>query len=315
MNRLPTRPSFEGGHVDESPRYYRLSGEMGPVGPVMAFAYGVLAAVLLAIPYGYAIRYIPIVYLNVLITLVFGGFIGWMTGKGGMAGKIRNATILGVVGIVTGATALYCGWVGWLFALSGGKSLVLWPPDLWGFVGEIAKVGTWSLRGGQNVSGWTLYIVWIFEAVFIVGLSWFIAANHLEDEVFCERCQVWLGEPRNSGSLEVPPDPDAFRAAVEGGDINPLLALFRSSGTPELFALVNWWHCARCRQISVVKVSAIRTTLNDKKNEETETAVLLDPMQIGAADVARLEEAAATPRAPAVENDPTDESKEGPAQG
>ena len=51
---------------------YSHSGAVPVIGGLLTVAAGILAAAILAPIYAYSFHYIPIIYLNVFITLAFG---------------------------------------------------------------------------------------------------------------------------------------------------------------------------------------------------------------------------------------------------
>jgi len=70
--------------------HYRHSGRAPLVGAVTAALAGIACACLLAVVYSFAIVWIPFVYLNVLLTLAFGGITGFAVAWFGQRMKIRR---------------------------------------------------------------------------------------------------------------------------------------------------------------------------------------------------------------------------------
>ena len=59
---------------------------------------GLIAGVAGGLIYAYGVVYIPIIYLNFILTALFGALIGAAVGLGARAGKVRSAWYAGLSG-------------------------------------------------------------------------------------------------------------------------------------------------------------------------------------------------------------------------
>ena len=70
--------------------FYVHSGRFSTSGLLLCLLLSSLIAAALAVPYGYAIRYIPLIYVKFLVTFGFGLAIGFGLNVGAKLGKVRN---------------------------------------------------------------------------------------------------------------------------------------------------------------------------------------------------------------------------------
>src|SRR4051812_20328918 len=74
-------------------QYYQHSGAVTFLGPLLGFAAGIPAAILLGVAYAYADAYIPIIYLNLLLALAFGAGVAFVPAWVMRWGKVRNVPV------------------------------------------------------------------------------------------------------------------------------------------------------------------------------------------------------------------------------
>ena len=156
--------------MNDAGKYYAHSGKFGLMGPIYMLVMGTVGSLVLSAVYGYAIYYIPFIYLNFLITLGFGACVGFLVGYGGKLGKVRNPGMLLIFGLAFGMFAEYAGWVSWIFALSKQQALALQPLDIWAVVMLVGQEGAWSIFG-WTPTGASLFAIWAIEAVMIIGFE------------------------------------------------------------------------------------------------------------------------------------------------
>lgn len=150
--------------------YYRSEGAPFDLSAFLkALLVGFLVAIPTAIIYDYAIIYIPIAYINIFSVIGFAFVLGLVISLVFHRSKVRHVASAMLLGGIVALMAWYVSWVFWIsYMYSEGwfPSLQLivhffqHPYDLWTSVNEINNVGTWSLRGGDSVSGLFLWIVW-----------------------------------------------------------------------------------------------------------------------------------------------------------
>src|SRR5205823_5628413 len=103
--------------------YYEHSGKTPLTGLTLAALCGLGTAVVLGVVYSYAVVFIPIVYLNVLLTVIFGCAIGGAVTWAAKFGHVRSRLLPAVVGLFCGLIGLYVAWGADLLARMG------WPPN------------------------------------------------------------------------------------------------------------------------------------------------------------------------------------------
>src|SRR5579864_5250362 len=144
-------------------KYFKHSGAFGPLGLVYMLLFGALGAVLLGAVYGYGDFYIPIVFLNIVLVVVFGSCVGLCVSKSAKLGKVRNPKLILAVGVLAGVLAEYIGWVSWIYAYTKQEVFLIWPQDLWAAIQVVNADGAWSTFD-YKPTGVELYIVWAVEA-------------------------------------------------------------------------------------------------------------------------------------------------------
>lgn len=254
--------------------YYKPSGAFTLVGLVDMAVFGALGALILGSLYAYADYYIPIVYLNMLLTIALGWSVGACVGRGARVGKVRNPTLITVMGFLAGVLAEYVNWVAWIFALSKQRTLALSPSDLWALVQAVNKTGAWSVFG-STPKGVELYVYWSAEALVIVGTATLMARMHLRDAAFCEPCNRWADEKETLSPLESVAEPKAFKARLEQGDFAPLKSLKKVSEGVGASTELKLQRCTTCTQTAFLTVNSVVVTQDAKsKQSKTTTAVL-----------------------------------------
>ena len=103
--------------------YYKPSGKISPLAFVILLLVCAVIMPILGVIYAYATWYIPIVYINFLITIVFGISISFVIGHLLIKlGKIRNYRLSVLFAIIASLVAYYSQWVVWVdLVLNSGE--------------------------------------------------------------------------------------------------------------------------------------------------------------------------------------------------
>ena len=284
------------------PRYYRPAGGFNPAAVALAVVAGSAAAAVVAVVYVYAVRYIPLIKLNVLFTIAAGAAFGAVPAVILKQFKVRSpaATLIacGLVGLV----GLYASWVVWEASLLDGstadnvKALVLHPSEVvdWGV--KIEPVGTWSMGHGysgsrtesSNVSGTFLLLIWAAEALILVGMAPIIGRSMIGSVPFCDACGTWCGAKQLVRQTATVDDPSVVRQRLETGDF----AYVDTLGPPAGDGSGLEFHrhtCPSCKQFNTLSVSD-RTVVRDKKGKVRSNNVktVVDKLLVTPADLAKL---------------------------
>ena len=253
--------------------YYKESGAVGLIGIVLISVVGLVLSGILGIIYGFAILFIPFIYLNFFITLAYGGAIGYSLGKIGYFTKIRNYTVIVIFGVLFGFVAEYFGWVFWIQAFrdSGAPDFSIF--EVFEDMGRIANRGAWSIFG-ITPTGIALYIIWIIEAIMIIGAAVVFAITGFGSKPFCERCNSWTDEINLKSTLNGTSNPIKLVTELENKNFDSLIQL-ASKESVFRQTRVTLSTCKKCNNEYYLTLNDVKVTINDKgKAEESEDTIV-----------------------------------------
>jgi hypothetical protein len=138
---------------------------------------------------------------------------------------------------------------------------------------QLYEEGSWALHHGDNITGIPLAIVWVVEAGIILGSSVVPTVRAIEDTPYCEQNQCWLDKAKQISTIEAFTDP-AQVAALQGGDLGPLLLARPRAPESPTFGRLTLKHSPRCDQFCTVRVENI-VTVTDKNGATSEKKVEL----------------------------------------
>ena len=195
-------------------KYYKPSGKFNPIAFLYFGGISLIALPILGLLYAYAIWYIPFIYINFIIAGIFGFVIAFLINLVVVRyGKVRNPSLVFILSVIAGLIALYFHWAVWVdLVINAGESygssrigitvsnikliqtfnLALQPGVLFDLIGEINKYGTWGIRSA-TVSGIFLTIIWIIEAIIIIGAT-VLTTIGSASVPFCELGNEWFKE-------------------------------------------------------------------------------------------------------------------------
>jgi hypothetical protein len=252
--------------------FYKHSGSITGIGIILVAFIGLLAVTILGGIYGYAIFYIPFVYLNFFIVLGYGALVGLLLGKAGVLGNIRSPKFLFFAGFVFGILAEFTGWVAWIHAFSKQSLLLLNPADIMTILRIIAQKGAWSIFK-WTPSGFMLYLIWFIEAIMIIGVCTFVAGQTVSSLPYCEECKKWLKEKTSIFPLQSVTQPEQVKTAISSGNFSDILGLRKESVGSSLYTHIDVTQCPGCRMLFLLTVKSVVIEKNskgeEKKNEET----------------------------------------------
>ncbi|MFS4484094.1 hypothetical protein ACKGJY_13820 [Hyunsoonleella sp. 2307UL5-6] len=190
---------------NSSLNYYKESGVAQPIniGLTLACAF----ATLLCISYFYSliINFIPIVYLNFLIVILYGYIVSYTSRIFNTIFKIRNRNTSITITCIIAVFAVYFQWVSYLYIISmedfnpslifkefGYFFNIFFRPDLVVLeMIEINKIGLWSLYGVSYINGLPLWLVWFAEAAIIIYVA-IKSFSSFEIIPFSEKDNTWF---------------------------------------------------------------------------------------------------------------------------
>lgn len=269
---------------------YQSSGRIGPLGiPAMLIA-GFGGALVLGIAYAYLIVWIPIVYVNFLATGGFGVGLGMAVDKAARFGKVRNAKSAHLIGFLAGLFGLYVAWAWDGTARTSGEAEsipVLWNPlALKAYVSVFYETGFWGFRGG-NVSGIPLAVIWVIEALVIVGCSTLLAGSTASTP-FCESCSEWANETEGYKRLLPPSDPQPL-AQLSEGDLSALSQFTACEDTPDQSIRLDLHACPQCADTRFLTVNLSVITVDKDGDSSENTTAIIERMVLDAESMQQLQ--------------------------
>ncbi|GAB3635297.1 hypothetical protein GCM10027422_08870 [Hymenobacter arcticus] len=277
--------------------YYQPSNKMPPAGILALLAGGVAAALVLALVYIYAVWYIPFVYINFILCLGFGLLLGAALALLVRLGKLRSPGAVGGLALLVGFVAVYLEWSVYLtlllnsettgtgkeadtstsFSASLFADVITHPAAMWSAMRQVNETGTWSLKG-STPSGLFLGVIWVIEAVMILG-GVYLMARAQATEPFSETSNEWADEETLPHPIGYAQDIETTRTALESGQFHHLTP-HTSAVAEDPFARLSL-HSApndpNCRYLSLHNVT---TTLDKKGKASQSTATVVQHLAI-----------------------------------
>jgi hypothetical protein len=240
--------------------YYKFSGKFAPQGPLL----GILAGAGVSIPatflYVYGTVSIPEAKLRAICTLAFGALIGVSSGFAMCWGKVRNKLVAATVGLAASLFGLYFSWFAWIMHLVQPSHWVfnlarpvMHPRSLWNAMLVVNGIGTWSSSSASTPEhGTFLWIVWIAEALLLVGTGTLAALAIVQLRPFCERCEQWCSQKTKLFFAPSLPA-DQFKTNLESQDVASLAKL--AAGDPKQpHYRVDLHTCANCHSLNTLSL-------------------------------------------------------------
>jgi hypothetical protein len=166
---------------------YQHSGNSNIAGLVIALGIGTIIAIVLGFLYNFLIIIIPIVYINLFITIGFGTALGYSIKFLSRFGKIRNDRQNLILAGIIGFVGFYFQWIAYLVYLTSEShsfqayqenfNLIYNPAVLGQLILEVNKIGSWAMFG-VIFTDFPLWVIWGIEALLIIGIPILIALRH-----------------------------------------------------------------------------------------------------------------------------------------
>jgi hypothetical protein len=248
---------------------YAHSGTVPIGGALAAIVAGGVVATIAGVIYAYAFYWIPIVYLNFLITLGFGGVIGGTVAIAAKFGKIRNNWVVAGIALLMTVWGLYVYWGSYLLALAGFGNVGLSAFDplvIMGFAGALFEEGSWGIGKGEPITGWFLVLFWIAEIGTVLVVSLMASMMHA-GLPFCESCQEWAEESKAVAKLAADGNEPTWQQVL-GGDLPALAEFSPADGLAPAFVQLDLARCPRCEASRFLTINKVQMTV-DKNGEPT----------------------------------------------
>jgi hypothetical protein len=114
-------------------------------------------------------------------------------------------------------------------------------------------IGTWSSSSASTPDhGTFLWIVWIAEALLLVGIGTLVAFSVVQLRPFCERCEQWCSQKTKLFFAPSLPA-DQFKTNLESQDVASLAKL--AAGDPKQpHYRVDLHTCANCHSLNTLSL-------------------------------------------------------------
>ena len=286
--------------------YYKPSNKMPLAGVLALLAGGVIAALVLALVYIYAVWYIPFVYINFFLCLGFGLVLGGILALLARLGKLRSPGAVGALALLVGLVAVYLEWGVFMtllfnsestgtgadadtstsFSLSLFADIITHPGAMWLAIQKINETGTWSLKG-STPSGVFLAVIWVIEAVIILGGAWLLAKAQAT-EPFSEASNEWADEETLAHPLTFAQDVATTRTALESGQLHHLTP-HTSAETDAPFARLKLHSAPNDHNCRYLTLENVTTTVDKKGKASQSTTTVVQHLAISPADFQELQ--------------------------
>lgn len=280
--------------------YYKPSGKIPVKGIFISLIMAFAITVILSIIYIALQWFIPFIYLNFFIAAGLGFGVGGGVFIAIGSGKIRNTKYECVLAVLCGLLAWYCQWAlfvslmseaegsmgggMWVrssFNLSGFWFVLTHPELLFQAMLSLNDVGTFTLK--QNtVSGTLLWVVWVIEALIIIGAPILFSISGRSTSPFSEQNDQWMEERDVEGKLKTVTDPDQMIKELNTGNLKSLKDFLPADDLSNDYATLRIYESPgdSVRYISVTNISHKA----DKKGElKKETKTVIEYFRITAA--------------------------------
>lgn len=287
--------------------YYQHSGKAPLIGWLLAAAAGVPMAIVGGVIYAFATVYIPIIYLNFLLTFIFSISIGLAVSWGAKRGHVRSPNIVGTIAGCAAIIGMYAAWGADMLARVGAENVPsVWscfePEELWAYVKAFYEQGQWTIgHSKEPISGIPLAIVWIIEAGGVIGFAMYWARNDLESLAYCERCGCWT-RARLARLLDGT-HIHALVRRVRDGDLTALTEIPAAPRDAKQQLLLETSGCQHCGESNFLTLTNVTKTVDKKGKESINKSVMVDKLVLGASDVALIEAEPPPPAPPPPEPD------------
>ena len=216
-------------------QFYKPSGKFSSIFFVY-YLLGILIGIpVLAAAYSYLIRYIPLIYLNILTAIACGVGLGFIIGWAAKLGKVRNPMLVYVLTFVAVVILKYVQWAVYFPVLFMSNwpiidrfiesaYLLLEPMVIWENILFLNEFGSWGLSEGNSVSGVMLSLVWVGEFILLAGGA-LLVAGKFPNTPFSEEKGAWYKKHDTVMYTDLPEDSAALKEELKSGNLVNLKAL------------------------------------------------------------------------------------------
>jgi hypothetical protein len=256
---------------------YQPSGFFRPT--TLVFFLGATAAGCgIAWLYQLLVRWIPFIYINILVVLGFGGALaigGWLAVRGG---HCRNRVLALILALPLAAAPLAASYY-WDYAhviseiseknpeipTEEIKQEVTFQRYL-----ELKREAGWKLKG-STFNGWGVTAVWVVEGLMVFGCVLFGVLAAV-GEPYCEKCNRWC---EGKSFIVRGVGKEAAEPLLQKGDLGAL-ALIEPPAEPDGSLSLHFTvtTCEGCSDAGFLSVDEKKTVMKKNKPEESSTTLV-----------------------------------------
>jgi len=255
---------------------YSHSGAVPLASLLITLGGSLLASIALAFIYTAFVIFVPIAWLNIIATFIFGMGIGSAVGGMAKLTHVRNnAFVLGTA-LLSCVIGIYVEW-------SVTSMIIFDTPFASSFdlrtvlaaIESLYQTGSWRV-GSSAVSGIELVIVWVFEIGCIISFAWFSVNLFGTKQPYCEYCNTWTETTEGVNYLCLPPD-RLTKKTIKRGTIELLDSLTNILPTSTLHLRIDISVCKHCDRSNYLTVQKSKTTIaDDWTSDESLSALALN---------------------------------------
>ncbi len=236
--------------------------------------------------YTYGINYIPLIYVNFLLTAGYGLVLGLAVGSAAKTGKLRNNFVLTSLAFVFGLLGIYVAW-GVDPLARGGSEVGLSgfnPLFMLAYMEFLFEEGSWGLSDGEPVKGLFLAAIWLLESLVILGIAMVTARGMTAKLPFCDQCEAWTTVEEGVVHFATHGEDPRWDRVMMGdlSALNDLAFGITDEGTAVRLDLAT---CAGCVHSNFLTVQAAKYSLDKKGNVSEKLTPVFSWLQIDEAGV------------------------------
>jgi hypothetical protein len=280
--------------------YYKPSGKAPVKGIFISLVTSFLITVILSIIYIALQWFIPFIYLNFFIAVGLGFGIGGGVFIAIGAGKIRNTKYEFMLAVLCGILAWYCQWSLFVSLMSESESTMgggMWVRSSFNLTGfwyifthpqllfqamlSLNDAGTFSLKH-NTVSGTFLWVVWVIEALIILGLPVLFALSGRATTPFSEHNDQWMEERDIEGKLKTVTDPEQIIRNLNTGNAISLKDYPQAEDSSNEYSTLHIYECPG-DPVSYISVINISHTPDKKGELKKKSETVIEYLRVDAA--------------------------------
>jgi len=282
--------------------YYKPSGKIPVKGIFISLITAIVITVILSIVYIALQWFIPFIYLNLFIAAGLGFGVGGGVFIAIGAGKIRNTTYEFVLAVLCGLLAWYCQWALFVSLLSeaeGSMAGGMWVRssfDLTGFwfvlthpellfqaMLSLNESGTFTLKH-STVSGTLLWVVWVIEALIIIGAPILFSLSGRSTTPFSEHNDQWMDDREVAGKLKTVTDPNQLINELSTGNLTSLKEFLPADDVSDDYATLKVYESPG-DPVSYISLTNISHTADKKGELKKETKTVIEYFRVAGSTI------------------------------